>query len=411
MTFVAERQAREDRANAFEGIKPLAEKLNRGERLTVEERADLAARQAKIADLNTEIRDYEAVRDLSAQSAPAAPEASAGNEAEARERDFSNYLKRGVVSPELRAAGEAAGSTGGYTVPPGWWQRLQVAIKAFGGTANSFTDIETSSGQPMQWATVDPTTTVGQLVGSTNTTGGLGQTPGQGTAGGTANENQQVGDLDYVFGQGTLGAYMYTSGVQKISIQLANDSAFDLDAFVSARVGESLGRAQAQVAISGTGSNQPLGIITALNAASGLTSGGVLTLGTATSVNTLSGATTELGGNVLSFGTILKVIHGIDPAYRDLGASWYFNDSVAINEMTVTDSYGHPLWQPSVQAGKPDTLYGFPVVIDNNLPNLTASTASGAIFGHLPSAMVKRTVNQSGLIRLTERYADFLQVG
>ena len=411
MTFVAERQAREERQNAFEGAKPLIEKLNKGERLTVEERADLATRQAKITELGEEIRSYESARELSASSAPAAPDDQGSDAVEARERDFTAYLKRGTVTPELRAAGEASASAGGYLVPPGWWQRLQVALKAYGGIANDFEPIETESGQPMQWATVDPTTTVGQLVGSTATTGANSQTPGQGTAGGTANENQQVGDLDYLFGQGTLGAYMYTSGVQKISFQLANDSAFDTDQFVVQRVGESLGRAKAIAAVSGSGSNQPLGIVTALAAASGLTSGGLLNLGAATSVSTLSGSVTEVTGNVLAFGTILKLMHAIDPAYRALGAKWYMNDTVAINEMSVTDSYGHPLWQPNVQVGGADTLYGYPVKIDNNLPGVAASTAGGAIFGHLPSAMVIRTVNQSGLLRLSERYADFLQVG
>ena len=51
------------------------------------------------------------------------------------------------------------------------------------------------------------------------------------------------------------------------------------------------------------------------------------------------------------------------------------------------------------------------MVVDQNIPNLAASTTGGPIFGHLQSAMVKRTVKGAGVLRLTERYADFLQVG
>ena len=40
------------------------------------------------------------------------------------------------------------GSAGGYLVPPGWWQRLQVALKAYGGVANDFEQLETDTGQP-----------------------------------------------------------------------------------------------------------------------------------------------------------------------------------------------------------------------------------------------------------------------
>lgn len=414
MTFVAERHAREERQAAFEGTKPLLEKLNSGERLSVEERADLAARHARVDELNKEIRDYEAARELAATAAPSAssaPGASVRDGETPADAEFRDYLKTGATGPELRAAGIASGSAGGYTVPPGWWQRLQVALKVYGGIANDFEQISTASGQPMNWATVDPTTIVGQLVGAQTSPPALlaSSSPNN------TNENSQIQDVDYTFGQGVLGAYMFTSGVQKISYQLANDDAFDLDAFVTARVGEALGRAYAQYAVSGSGSNAPLGIVTALAAATGLTSGGVLTLGTGTEIATLDGVagtgSTELIKNALSFRSVLNVIHSIDPAYRSLGAKWYFNDTMALNQMAVTDNYGRPLWTPDPQVGEPDRLYGFPTVIDNNLPSLAASTVGGPIFGHLPSAMVQRTVQGTTLMRLNERYADFLQVG
>ena len=399
MSFAAERTVRQERQNIFEATKPLLEKLNAGTRLSVEERADLAERHAKVAALTAEIKEYEDARSLSDAASAPAPRADA-NPVDQREADFSAYVKRGVVSNELRAAGEATGSAGGYLIPPGWWQRLQVATKAFGGTSNDFESLETESGQPMQWATVDPTTTVGTLI----------------------SENTQISDVDYVFGTATLSAYMFTSGAQKVSIQLANDSAFSTDAFVSTRVGESLGRARAQYAISGTGTNQPLGINPALTAkgsagtvGSAITqTGGFLNLAVAHKPGaTLTGGTpaTELVGNYLAFDTILSIISAVDASYRGLGAKWYLNDQQALNEMAITDLYGHPLWQPSVQVGAPDTLYRYPVQIDNNIPNLAASTVGGPIFGHLPSAMVLRTVTQSGLLRLTERYADYLQVG
>lgn len=408
MTFVAERQAREERQGIHEGIKPTLEKLHSGARLTVEERSELAARQAEIAELSKEIRTYEGARNLAAESAPVTPEVSGPDAVEARERDFSSFLKRGVVSPELRAAGEATPSAGGYLVPPGWWQRLQVALKIYGGISGDFEQISTDSGQPMQWATVDPTTVKGQLVGKQTAPPAL-----VASANGAGNENVQIQDVDYAFGNGTLGAYMFTSGIQKASFQLANDTAFDLDQFVSARTGEALGRAIAEYAVSGTGSNEPLGIVTALAAANGLSSGGTLALTSVTgeTVHTLNGDIAEVAGNVLSFGTVVRMIHAIDPAYRQLGAAFYMNDTVALNEMTVTDNYGRPLWVPDPSVGMPDRLYGFPTKIDNDLPNIAAGTAGGAIFGHLQSAMVKRTVTQSGLLRFNERYADLMQIG
>ncbi len=57
-------------------------------------------------------------------------------------------------------------------------------------------------------------------------------------------------------------------------------------------------------------------------------------------------------------------------------------------------------------------LLGFPVIVDNNIPDLTASTVGGPIFGDLGPAMVYRKVRSGATImRLNERYADYLAIG
>jgi HK97 family phage major capsid protein len=396
LTYVRERHALEERQSAFESTRPLIAKLNRGARLTREERSQLAATQDRIMALNLEISEFREARNGSAAAAPPVP-SFGSDDSDAESRAFVKYLRTGEVSPELRAAGESTGAGGGFLVPPGWWQRLQVAKKAFGGTASDFELVETESGNPMQWATVDPTAVFPSA---------------------PIGENTQVADQDYVFGQGTMGAYMFTSGVQKVSFQLDRDSAFNMDSFIQARVNEALGRAEAAMAISGTGSSQPLGIITALNAATGLTSGGTLTLGTAQKVRTVSSTPatagedttkTELTGNVLAPSTVLSLIKAVDLAYYD-GAKFYLNNNVLQNMKGIVDAFGRPYY-PNLRDASP-TLEGFPVVIDQNIPNLTASTASGAIFGRLRDAMViRRVTNEASILRLQERYADFLQVG
>jgi HK97 family phage major capsid protein len=388
------RQLNEERAAAVAAIKPFHEKMSRGTSLTRAERTAADGHLSVIESLNAEIMTATENRDLGGAAWASMPSAN-GSSDDAESRAFTNYLRTGAITPELRAAGESSGAGGGYLVPPGWWQRLQVALKAYGGTAADFTQLSTDSGQPMQWATNDPTSTVATLLA----------------------ENTQVSNVDYVFGQGTMGAYMYDSGVQLVSFQLAQDSAFDIDAFVQNRVAEQLGRAQAAAAISGTGSSQPLGIITALNASSGLTSGGKFALGTATKVN-VAGATgttgasqvTELVAGTLSPASWLGILRSVDKAYRSLGAKWYMNDITLQNTRLLTNGFGDPLY-PDLQDDTNPKLYGYPVVVDQNIPNLTASTASGVIFGHLESAMVLRSVKGAGLMRLDERYADFLQIG
>lgn len=409
-----EKNLEEERAELRASMKAILDKQGRGERLSFDERRSLNRSNERIGAIEAELRDLKEARGRSAASADgiAGP---AG--ASAEERAFTRYLRWGLkdmapedraamaAATETRAAGEGTNTAGGYLVPPGWWQRLQVSLKAFGGTSADFQLLETETGQPMQWATVDPTAIVGTLIA----------------------ENTQVADVDYTFGQGTLGAYLYSSGVQKVSFQLAHDSAFDISDFVAARVGESLGRAQAAAAISGTGASQPLGIITALNAKGNAGSvgssalaatGGFVSLNVAQKVQQLSytpatagtdSSLTEIQSNALSPATVLSMVRAVDPAYRALGAKFYMNDYQITAMKSLLDGFGRPFW-PTLWEPEP-TLSGYPVVIDNNIPNLAASTTGGPIFGHVQSAMVLRRVNQAGLLRLDQRYADFLQIG
>jgi HK97 family phage major capsid protein len=393
-------QIRAEAREVARSTDPLLRKISRGERLSASEQKALSAANIRLSELRDERWDAEDRAEAQGLSDAAAAgvwtgDGSSGRDDTPEARNFTAYLRTGAIAPEMRAAGEGApGTAGGYLVPPGWWQRLQVALKAYGGTAADFQQLPTDTGQPMLWATTDPTTTVAVQIA----------------------EGAQVSDVYYVFGQGQLGAYMYTSGVQKVSFQLANDSAFDVDAFVQARVAESLGRKEAADAISGTGTNQPLGIITALNAASTSGSGGVFTTTTGVKVNmlgsTANGADQVAEGSAagtLAPRTFLSVIKSVDPAYRGLGAKWYMNDVTLQNSRAIVNGFGDPFFKEA--QGADPTIYGYPVVVDNNIPPLTATTSSGIIFGHLESAMVLRRVRDTGILRLEERYADLLQVG
>lgn len=336
---------------------------------------------------------------------------------------FTRFLRTGNASGlrEMRDgtgfstapndAGVAAGSTGnnaGYMVPQGFWKHLQVALKAYGGIANDYHRIDTDTGNPMPWPTIDPTAVTASVLGASNELTQLSVTQ------------------PFVFGQGMLNAWTLFVGPMLASLQLVQDSAFNVDEFVADRFGEALGREIAALAISGTGSGQPLGIVTALNARGALSgaSGGFYQLTAGTTVKTFAATNpTELSGNLLSPTSLLGIVQGVDPAYYP-GCKWYFNATQAWNLRSVVDGNGRPLINfmngfdadtvrsPNYNSNAPvGDLFGFPVVIDNNIPNLTASTTGGPVFGNLDNAMVYRVARDTTVMRLQERYADFLAVG
>lgn len=310
---------------------------------------------------------------------------------EKRDKAFDLYMRTGTKSPELRttygsALGEAgfqsSGTTGGYTVPQGFWDHLTIAMKAYGGYAEWYNQVLTPTGNPMDWPTVDPTSVVGGIIG----------------------EGTIDGFTTYTFGQGVLNAWTYTNQVILASVELVADSAFDVGPFIADRIGEAIGRAEGAHSVSGTGTSQPLGLITALNAGSRF-----ITLGAATSTNIVgTGTVTELAGNVLSGVTLGKMVAGVDAAYWP-NAAFYFSPAQFVNQSNLADGYGRPLY-PTLQQANP-TLMGFPVRIVPESPALVASTAGGPVFGDLSIAMVRRRVDSADLMVLDQRYADARQIG
>jgi HK97 family phage major capsid protein len=169
-----------------------------------------------------------------------------------RNRSYSHFLRTGEKSAEMRASngistspnnGQTGTDEGGYAIAQAFWQNLEVALKAYGGLANDFKQIESETGAPMPWPGVDPTAAVASIVGSQIT--------------------QLSPASPYVFGQGQLNAWTFATAPVLASIEAAQDWAFDLDSFLADRLGEQLGRAIAGYSVTGTGSGQPLGLITA----------------------------------------------------------------------------------------------------------------------------------------------------
>ncbi len=133
------------------------------------------ARQ-RVAQLNSEIRQIETqLARVNDQRNDTRGVTGRGNST-AEDREYTNFL-RGKSGTEFRtvldsnamstapnSSGASAGATGydgGYLIPQGFWQNLQIALKAYGGVSSSFRLVQTDSGNPMPWPTVDPTGIVG----------------------------------------------------------------------------------------------------------------------------------------------------------------------------------------------------------------------------------------------------------
>ena len=311
-----------------------------------------------------------------------------------RDDAFKAYLRSGVISPELRAAGETTPSAGGYMVPEAFLEKLAVQLKQYGNLFANFSRFTTSHGREMFAPSANFATT-GVVV---------------------AEDSGPISANDRVYGQVTFPLTpTIASGVHEVSFQLEQDSAFPVEDIISAYAAESVGRALATYSVTGTGSGQPLGVIpiaTTQGAATlGTTSGGFLGLTAATAVEINGAASTELASGALAPSTVLKLMQAVDPAYYEPepdgtgGSAWYMNVAAYAAQCEVTDTTGQPLIRPN----GPRMLHGFPIVIANELPSLTASTVGGITFGNLSKGMYWRDAGFE-VKRSVELHGDYLAV-
>ena len=367
-------QLREQRASLFEKMKAVSDRASAENRLlSAEEVATYDRIDAEYTQVEDEIDRREAAqareKNMVRRDPSGTLEDGGGqvvDDGEAYNRVFTNFLRRGMadLSPEdkavmsgkasqiLNAAGIGTGAAGGFTVSPEFRDKLIETQKWYGPMLQEAEVIHTETGAQLPWPTNDDTANVGAILA----------------------ENTQVTEQDATFGTANI------------------DSAFNLGVWLPRKLGTRLGRILNQHFTTGTGTNQPDGIVT--SAAVGATS---------------TGSFAATGG--VSFDNLIDLIEALDPAYGGgEGLKFMGHQSVRKAIRKLKDSQGRYLWEPSVKEGVPNQVQGYPFILNNDMPTLAASSKS-LLFGNIRDAYLIRIVRDMQTMRLQERYADFLQVG
>ena len=285
-------------------------------------------------------------------------------------------LRAGYREFEDRAQNTLTGAAGGFDVPPdtSFYGKIIEARKFYGGMFNAgCTVLNTATGADLPIPTADDTGNTGTIV---------------------AEEGAQTGGTSVGLGQKTLHAYLYSSKVVKVSVQLLQDSATDWEAFLGRLFGIRLGRIQNTHLTTGTGTGQPQGVATAA------TTGRQSAVGNTTSIPP---------------DDLIRLIHSVDIAYRGPGARFMTSDTAALAYELMKDGNGQYLWRAGnggvngLSDGPTDRLRGFPVVINNDLA-VPAASAVHTLFGDFSNYFI-RQVRGIQVVRLNELYAENGQVG
>src|SRR5690606_26183775 len=140
---------------------------------------------------------------------------------DANERAILHERTQALPIEQRALAAGGTGSAGGYAVPSGFHRQVIEVMKSYIGVREAgATILRTADGTDLRIPTNDDT-------------GEKGSIQDEGTA---------VSDQDPSFGQKTLGSFMYTSGLVKVSFQLLQDAAFPMEDFLARALGRRVGR-------------------------------------------------------------------------------------------------------------------------------------------------------------------------
>lgn len=197
-------------------------------------------------------------------------------------------------------------------------------------------------------------------------------------------ENGAYPEDDDTFAQVNIDAHKVGT-IIKVSEELLNDSAFNLESYFAQEFGRRIGTKEEEAFINGNGSSKPTGILTSAEV-----------------------GVTAASDKAITADELIDLFYSLKGVYRR-NAVWVLNDTTVKAIRKLKDNNGQYIWQPALKDGDHDTLLGRPILTTGAMPEIAAD-AKPVIFGDLSYYWIG---DRQGVTfkRLNERYADMGQVG
>lgn len=365
-------ELREKRAKLWEGTKAFLESHRRDNgTLSAEDDAAYTKMEQEISDLGREISRAERQEALDAElrkpvndrivekPQTAKDDTKVGRASDAYKEDFGRVLrgKRAVHN----VLSEGTDSEGGYLCPTEFERQIVDALKEENVMRKLCKIITTDNERKIPVAA------------------------SHSTAAWTA-ENADYTESAPSFTQKTIDAYKLTDLV-KVSIELLQDSMFDLEDYIGREFAFAFGAAEEEAFCVGTGSGQPTGLFTANGGEVGVTAA---------------------SSTAVTADEIISLIYSLKSPYRKK-AKFLMNDETVAAIRKLKDGNGVYLWQPALQQGQPDKLLGYDLYTSPYVPTMAAG-AYAIGFGDFQNYWIADRTGRT-VQRLNELYSTKGQVG
>ena len=346
------RELRAKRAKLVEEIRAVIEQCEKEERgLSAEEKEKVEKLEKEIEQIDELIKKRE---ELKAKEQVKEETRAAISDAV---RAFRHYLRTGEAPGETRDL--KVSNAGGYFVPT---ELLKTYYEAL-----------TESAFMRQICRVI----------QTNSTTNIPVVSSHGTPSWVA-ETETATEADPTISQVTLGAYKLAY-ILKVSEELLNDSAINIEQFVLKEFGRIFGLAENDAFVNGDGNNKPTGI-----------------------VHSAPVGKTAAAQNAITADEVIDLYYSLETPYRE-NAVFVANPATVAAIRKLKDSTGQYLWQPGLATGEPDKLLGRPIYTSSAVDTIGAGKKVLVIFD--PNYYVIADRGGLSIAVLKERYADTGQVG
>ena len=331
-------ELREKRNKAWEAAKAFVEtKRDKDGLLSAEDAATYAEMEQKVQNYSAEIARMEAMEAMEAElnkpvNTPLTGRPMNGNPQDKKTGRASNEYKEAMLQAirtnfrnVRNVLSEGIASDGGYLVPEEYDSRLIEGLEEENIFRRLGTTITTSGERKINIAGAKP-------------------------AAAWIDEGEELTFGDAKFDQINLDAHKLHVAV-KVTEELLYDNAFGLENYLLRQFSKALANAEEDAFLNGDGAGKPLGIFAEEGGAQ---------------VGVTAASATDITAD-----EIINLVYALKRPYRKK-AKFSMNDQTIAVLRKLKDENGQYLWQPSLQAGEPDRLFGYEVMTSAYVPMIAA---------------------------------------
>lgn len=268
-------------------------------------------------------------------------------------KHFEGYFRKGDVSSELetmesKTLSVGSDPDGGYTVPVQMESAIDRVVTEISPIRQIARVIQVST------ASYKRRTSLGGA-----TSGWVGEQADR-----PQTETPKIAFQEYP----AMELYAMPAATQSI----LDDSAINIDQWLADEVAIEFAQEEGAAFVNGNGASKPTGFLQGSKVANSSWEWGK----TGYVVTGASGAfkTTSAGDEATN---IIDLVGALKPAFRN-NARFVMNRATVSELMKVRDADGRPLWHTNMREGQPDTLNGYPIMEDEEMPDIGADSFSMA---------------------------------